>query len=190
MKWTAASKIRDIHRACPRLGQALFFRAGEKLAKQDPFDMLKTTSEMATLASTAVADAANTLANELRGLTVANPSAPAGGSGTAASSKPVTSPQGQDRPKTTPQPDVTGASISATVPGRQWLMGKEAFEAKMPHHEGIKALWETKWKFPCSKSLYPFHDGKYEDFEPIFEFLIEVRTHKVSCSVDNPKLST
>jgi len=33
-------------------------------------------------------------------------------------------------------------------PSRKWLMGDEAFEARMPHHEGIKALWETKWKFP------------------------------------------
>ncbi|KAH8907557.1 alpha/beta-hydrolase [Coniochaeta sp. PMI_546] len=52
-------------------------------------------------------------------------------------------------------------------------MGREAFERRMPHHDGIKALWETKWKFPCTKSVYPFHDGKYEDFEPIFNFLIE-----------------
>lgn len=51
-------------------------------------------------------------------------------------------------------------------------MGAEAFERTMPHHEGIKALWETKWKIPCSRGLYPFHDGAYEDFEPIFEQLI------------------
>lgn len=56
---------------------------------------------------------------------------------------------------------------------RHWIMGKEAFERRMPHHDGIEALWETKWKFPCSKGLYPFHDGKYEDFEPIFAHLIE-----------------
>lgn len=31
---------------------------------------------------------------------------------------------------------------------RMWLMGKKAFESRMPHHESIKALWETKWKFP------------------------------------------
>lgn len=29
-----------------------------------------------------------------------------------------------------------------------------------------------KWKFPCERSLYPFHDGKYEDFAPVFETLI------------------
>ncbi|TEA19915.1 Heptaketide hydrolyase ayg1 [Colletotrichum sidae] len=56
---------------------------------------------------------------------------------------------------------------------RQWAMGTEAFERKMPHHQGIKALWETKWKFPCTKSVYPFHDGQYEDFKPIFEHLIK-----------------
>jgi len=51
-------------------------------------------------------------------------------------------------------------------------MGTEAFERKMPHHEGMKALWETKWKFPCTKSVYPFHDGQFSDFEPIFEHMI------------------
>jgi len=35
---------------------------------------------------------------------------------------------------------------------RHWLMGEEAFETRMPHHEGIKALWETKWRFPVSFS--------------------------------------
>lgn len=33
---------------------------------------------------------------------------------------------------------------------KNWIMGNGAFEARMPHHEGIKALWETKWKFPVS----------------------------------------
>ncbi|CAK7203812.1 hypothetical protein SEUCBS139899_006560 [Sporothrix eucalyptigena] len=62
-------------------------------------------------------------------------------------------------------------------PYRSWIMGKEAFEARMPHHAGIKALWESKWKFPCTQSVYPFHDGKYEDFEPIFEQLIANNTN-------------
>jgi len=39
--------------------------------------------------------------------------------------------------------------------GRHWIMGTEAFEKTMPHHEGIKALWETKWKFPV-------RDGRLE----------------------------
>ncbi|CAG8975523.1 hypothetical protein HYALB_00012238 [Hymenoscyphus albidus] len=53
-----------------------------------------------------------------------------------------------------------------------WILG-EKFDARMPHHNGIKELWETKWKFPCTKSVYPFHDGKFEDFEPVFQHLIE-----------------
>jgi len=32
-----------------------------------------------------------------------------------------------------------------------WIMG-EKFNEVMPHHSGIKALWETKWKFPVCLS--------------------------------------
>lgn len=32
-------------------------------------------------------------------------------------------------------------------------------------------------RFPCSRSLYPFHDGLFEDFEPIFESLIKKGIH-------------
>lgn len=28
-----------------------------------------------------------------------------------------------------------------------WRMG-DAYDKKMVHHEGIKQLWESKWKFP------------------------------------------
>lgn len=52
----------------------------------------------------------------------------------------------------------------------------------MAHHESshgngkgggnIKALWETRWKTPCARGVYPFHDGHYADFAPIFEGLI------------------
>ncbi|KAG7122341.1 Heptaketide hydrolyase ayg1 like protein [Verticillium longisporum] len=65
-----------------------------------------------------------------------------------------------------------GTAKESEPESRAWLMGKEAFETKMPHHEGIKALWETKWRFPCTKSVYPFHDGQYEDFVDVFEHLI------------------
>lgn len=51
-------------------------------------------------------------------------------------------------------------------------MGQSAFGHRMPHHAGIAALWETMWKLPCSKAVYPFHDGVYEDFEPVFKHLI------------------
>ncbi|KAK3715464.1 hypothetical protein LTR37_007192, partial [Vermiconidia calcicola] len=57
--------------------------------------------------------------------------------------------------------------------GRTWMMGAEAFKRRMPHHDGMKALWETQWSFACARSVYPFHDGRYEDFEPIFHHLIE-----------------
>ncbi|EPS34488.1 hypothetical protein PDE_09452 [Penicillium oxalicum 114-2] len=52
-----------------------------------------------------------------------------------------------------------------------WMMG-EKFNTVYPHKGSIKALWETKWKFCCDKSIYPFHDGSIEDFEPIFQKLI------------------
>ncbi|KAI0010482.1 Alpha/Beta hydrolase protein [Xylariaceae sp. FL0662B] len=61
---------------------------------------------------------------------------------------------------------------TAKPPPRQWLMGTAAFERRMPHHAGIRALWETKWREPCSKAVYPFHDGQYADFAPIFADLI------------------
>lgn len=47
---------------------------------------------------------------------------------------------------------------------RHWIMGAEAFEARMPHHDGIKALWETKWKFPVSSCLslrFSLYDSKH-----------------------------
>lgn len=53
-----------------------------------------------------------------------------------------------------------------------WVLG-DKFAERYPHLSGVKALWETKWKFPATKSVYPFHDGKLEDFAPIFEKLIQ-----------------
>lgn len=44
----------------------------------------------------------------------------------------------------------TGSLDCFSSPDRQWIMGTKAFGARMPHHDGIKALWETKWKFPVS----------------------------------------
>ncbi|THW07477.1 alpha/beta-hydrolase [Aureobasidium pullulans] len=62
--------------------------------------------------------------------------------------------------------------MSLTTPTEhKWILG-DKFDQVYPHLEGIQALWEKKWAFPCSKSLYPFHDGKFEDFEPIFKTLI------------------
>jgi hypothetical protein len=52
-----------------------------------------------------------------------------------------------------------------------WILG-DKFKTTYAHHESLRALWETKWKLPCKLSVYPFHDGKLEDFEPIFDKLI------------------
>ena len=54
---------------------------------------------------------------------------------------------------------------------KQWILG-EKFDTVYPHLSGVKALWETKWQLPCKLSVYPFHDGKIEDFQPVFEKLI------------------
>jgi hypothetical protein len=53
----------------------------------------------------------------------------------------------------------------------KWLLG-DRFDQVHAHLESIQALWDKKWAFPCSKSLYPFHDGRFEDFEPVFKALI------------------
>ncbi|TKA54060.1 hypothetical protein B0A55_13248, partial [Friedmanniomyces simplex] len=60
--------------------------------------------------------------------------------------------------------------------GSRWILG-DKFDQKYPHLESISALWHKKWKFPCERSLYPFHDGKYEDFAPVFHQLIEKNIH-------------
>ena len=48
----------------------------------------------------------------------------------------------------------------------------DKFDQTYPHLASLRALWETKWSFPCKLGVYPFHDGKLEDFQPIFEKLI------------------
>ncbi|KAI1391841.1 alpha/beta-hydrolase [Hypoxylon trugodes] len=55
---------------------------------------------------------------------------------------------------------------------KQWQMGVSTFERVMQHHASIRALWETKWREPCRRSVYPFHDGAFTDFEPVFQDLI------------------
>ncbi|GAB7363795.1 hypothetical protein MBLNU230_g4362t1 [Neophaeotheca triangularis] len=60
--------------------------------------------------------------------------------------------------------------------GSRWILG-DKFEQKYPHLGSVDNLWYKKWKFPCERSLYPFHDGKYEDFAPIFETLIQKGIH-------------
>lgn len=60
--------------------------------------------------------------------------------------------------------------------GSAWILG-DKFNQVYPHLASIDALWNKKWKFPCERSLYPFHDGKYEDFAPVFETLIQKGIH-------------
>lgn len=52
-----------------------------------------------------------------------------------------------------------------------WILG-EKFDTTYPHLASLRALWETKWQLPCKLSVYPFHDGDFSDFQPIFERLI------------------
>ncbi len=42
------------------------------------------------------------------------------------------------------------------------------------HHQSVSALWNSKWQKLATIGVYPFHDGKVEDFEPIFQELIRV----------------
>lgn len=44
-------------------------------------------------------------------------------------------------------------------------------------HTSISALWNEKWHKLASMGVYPFHDGKAEDFEPIFEDLIRTNNN-------------
>lgn len=60
--------------------------------------------------------------------------------------------------------------------GSRWILG-DKFDQVYPHLGSMENLWFKKWKFPCERSLYPFHDGKYEDFAPIFETLIKKGIH-------------
>lgn len=74
----------------------------------------------------------------------------------------------------TPGPDTfkpkSPTSAYKAAPQR-WIIG-DKFNTVYPHLSGVKALWGTKWQLPCKLSVYPFHDGKIEDFQPIFEKLI------------------
>lgn len=60
--------------------------------------------------------------------------------------------------------------------GSRWILG-DRFDQVYPHLGSIDNLWNKKWKFPCERSLYPFHDGQYTDFAPIFETLIQKGIH-------------
>ncbi|KAF2679751.1 pigment biosynthesis protein Ayg1 [Lentithecium fluviatile CBS 122367] len=59
-----------------------------------------------------------------------------------------------------------------------WILG-DLFTKDYGHAGSIKNLWDLRWQFPCRRGMYPFHDGKYEDFEPIFD-------HLIANSINNP----
>jgi hypothetical protein len=42
--------------------------------------------------------------------------------------------------------------------GSRWILG-DKFDQVYPHLGSIDNPWLKKWKFPCERSLYPFHDG-------------------------------
>ena len=53
------------------------------------------------------------------------------------------------------------------MPNGNWILG-DLFEKNYGHAGSIATLWETRWMKPCRFGVYPFHDGKYEDFEPMY----------------------
>lgn len=58
------------------------------------------------------------------------------------------------------------------MPTGTWILG-DLFLKDYGHEGSIKKLWEMRWMFPCKLGVYPFHDGKFDDFEPIFSHLID-----------------
>jgi hypothetical protein len=66
--------------------------------------------------------------------------------------------------------DNSSRILDETMP-TDWRLG-DLFTKDYGHAGSIKALWTHRWEFPCKLGVYPFHDGKYEDFEPIFQHLI------------------
>ncbi|KAK3214760.1 hypothetical protein GRF29_19g1183006 [Pseudopithomyces chartarum] len=64
------------------------------------------------------------------------------------------------------------------MPNGNWILG-DLFLKDFGHEGSIAKLWEMRWKFPCKLGVYPFHDGKFEDFEPIF-------THLIANNINDP----
>ncbi|KAJ4992434.1 UPF0255 protein [Stagonosporopsis vannaccii] len=62
------------------------------------------------------------------------------------------------------------------MPNGSWILG-DLFTRDYGHRGSIAALWENRWKMPCQRSVYPFHDGSYTDFEPIFASLVASNTN-------------
>ncbi|KAI4870485.1 yellowish-green 1-like protein [Hypoxylon rubiginosum] len=57
------------------------------------------------------------------------------------------------------------------APGNKFFI-QEKLKETAPHHESFKALWETKWKRPCSMGVYPFMFGTTADFQPVVDDIV------------------
>ena len=42
------------------------------------------------------------------------------------------------------------------------------------HHDSVSLLWSDKWRPLCVAGIYPFFDGRVEDFDPVFETLVRL----------------
>ncbi|KAL9033590.1 MAG: hypothetical protein Q9214_007440, partial [Letrouitia sp. 1 TL-2023] len=63
---------------------------------------------------------------------------------------------------------------------RTWIIGVNAFNAQAIHHQGIKELWEKKWKFPNNIND-GYSDGYTSAFFPICDELkSQAATHVAS----------
>lgn len=54
-------------------------------------------------------------------------------------------------------------------------------------HSPVSALSDVKWRKLASISVYPFHNGKVEDFEPVFQKLIQANSDDYNIFYDTDK---
>jgi pimeloyl-ACP methyl ester carboxylesterase len=54
-------------------------------------------------------------------------------------------------------------------------------------HSSVSALWNSKWRKLASMGVYPFHDGRVEDFEPVFQKLIQANNDDYNVFYDPDK---
>ncbi|KIM93790.1 hypothetical protein OIDMADRAFT_35602 [Oidiodendron maius Zn] len=54
-------------------------------------------------------------------------------------------------------------------------------------HSSVSALWDTKWRKLATMGVYPFHDGKVEDFDPVFQKLIQENSDDYNVFYDPEK---
>ncbi len=67
--------------------------------------------------------------------------------------------------------------LAITVPPYHVQSTAEDLRAGFPYfsfHESVSALWATKWRAASAHGIYPFMDGRVEDFDPIFAQLVQL----------------